>query len=387
MEEILRQAQVILRASWQRRRIGMLAAWIIGAIAAGVILRIPDKFEASARVYVDTQSILKPPMSGLAVQPNVEWQVMMVSRTLISRPNVEKLIRMADMDLNIKDKAAREELIERLTKTLVVQSTNRDNLYTIAYRDADPAKAQRVVQALVSIFVESSLGDKRQDSTTARKFIDDQIRGYEKKLEEAENRLKEFKLRNLDMQMADDKGSVERMSEIALNLQRAKLDLREAEQARDALIMAIEIDGDGVVGRKAQCFLRSKIPKFPVPLMAEQMNIQGYNQMFTNEKEAKKTFKELVNQYPDFEWPYGNLGSLLIKEGDLGAAEEVLKQAVVINPYYINAWLHLSRVYAIESRYSEADECLERVLAIDPADPNWPGIRELVDQLKFDRFN
>lgn len=159
------------------------------------------------------------------------------------------------------------------------------------------------------------------------------------------------------------------------------------EQARDALIMAIEIDGDGVVGRKAQCFLRSKIPKFPVPLMAEQMNIQGYNQMFTNEKEAKKTFKELVNQYPDFEWPYGNLGSLLIKEGDLGAAEEVLKQAVVINPYYINAWLHLSRVYAIESRYSEADECLERVLAIDPADPNWPGIRELVDQLKFDRFN
>lgn len=159
------------------------------------------------------------------------------------------------------------------------------------------------------------------------------------------------------------------------------------EQARDALTMAIEIDGDGVVGRKAQCFLRSKIPKFPVPLMAEQLNIQGYNQMFTNEKEAKKTFKELVNQYPDFEWPYGNLGSLLIKEGDLGAAEEVLKQAVVINPYYINAWLHLSRVYAIESRYSEADECLERVLAIDPADPNWPGIRELVDQLKFDRFN
>lgn len=159
------------------------------------------------------------------------------------------------------------------------------------------------------------------------------------------------------------------------------------EQARDALTMAIEIDGDGVVGRKAQCFLRSKIPKFPVPLMAEQLNIQGYNQMFTNEKEAKKTFKELVSQYPDFEWPYGNLGSLLIKEGDLGAAEEVLKQAVVINPYYINAWLHLSRVYAIESRYSEADECLERVLAIDPADPNWPGIRELVDQLKFDRFN
>lgn len=159
------------------------------------------------------------------------------------------------------------------------------------------------------------------------------------------------------------------------------------EQARDALVMAIEIDGDGSVGKKAQCFLRSKIPRYPVPLMAEQLNIQGYNQMFQNEEEARRTFEKLVNQYPDFEWPYGNLGSLLIKSGDLDGAEDVLKQAVEINPYYINAWLHLSRVYAIESRFPEADDCLERVLAIDPEDPNWPGIRELVDQLKYDRFN
>lgn len=159
------------------------------------------------------------------------------------------------------------------------------------------------------------------------------------------------------------------------------------EQARDALVMAIEIDGDGSVGKKAQCFLRSKIPRYPVPLMAEQLNIQGYNQMFQNEDEARRTFEKLVSQYPDFEWPYGNLGSLLIKSGDLDGAEDVLKQAVEINPYYINAWLHLSRVYAIESRFPEADDCLERVLAIDPEDPNWPGIRELVDQLKYDRFN
>lgn len=235
MEEVLRQAIVILRAAWQHRRIGMLSAWLIGAIAAGVILRIPDKYEASARIFVDTQSILKPLMSGLAVQPNVEWQIMMLSRTLISRPNVEKLIRMADMDLNIQDKAGREALIERLTKTLVIQSANRDNLYTLSYRDTDPAAAQRVVQALVTIFVESSLGDKRQDSSTARKFIDEQIRNYEKKLEEAENRLKEFKLRNVEIQTAEGKSSIDRLSEIAVMLDKAKLELREAEQARDAL--------------------------------------------------------------------------------------------------------------------------------------------------------
>src|SRR6185369_4182036 len=235
MEDILRQVLTILRATWKYRRLGMLVAWVVGAIAAGVILRIPDRYEASARIFVDTQSILKPLMSGLAIQPNVEQQVMMLSRTLISRPNVEKLIRMADLDLNIKGKAEQEDLIENLTKTLKIQSVGRDNLYTLSYRDTEPAKAQRVVQALVSIFVESSLGDKRQDSDSARKFIDEQIKGYEKKLQDAEARLKDFKLRNIELQTGEGKSSVDRLSDLTMELGRSRLALREAENSRDAM--------------------------------------------------------------------------------------------------------------------------------------------------------
>jgi polysaccharide chain length determinant protein (PEP-CTERM system associated) len=197
MDDLIRQGIAILQGMWQRRWIGLAAAWIVGIAGVVVVMRMPDVYEASARIYVDTQSVLKPLMQGLAVQPNVDQQVMILSRTLISRPNVEKLIRMADLDLNAKTKADQDAMVDGLIKSLKIDSLGRDNLYTLAYRDPKPEKAKRVVQSLASIFIESNLGAKRKDSDSAKKFIDEQIKVYEKKLEEAEDRLKEFKIRNL----------------------------------------------------------------------------------------------------------------------------------------------------------------------------------------------
>lgn len=295
MEDILHQIQTILRATWKHRRLGMLVAWVVGAIAAGVILRIPDRYEASARIFVDTQSILKPLMSGLAVQPNIEQQVMMLSRTLISRPNVEKLIRMADLDLNIKGKADQEALIEDLTKTLKIQSTGRDNLYTLSYRDKEPAKAQRVVQALVSIFVESSLGDKRSDSDSARKFIDEQIQNYEKKLQEAENRLKEFKLRNIELQTGEGKDSLGRLAETNSQLSQARLELREAENSREALkrqILGGANDSDSAAN--------VSMPELDSRIDAQKRNLDALLQRYTEQHpdvlNTRRVIRELEEQ-------------------------------------------------------------------------------------------
>jgi polysaccharide chain length determinant protein (PEP-CTERM system associated) len=229
----------------------------------------------------------------LAVQPNVEQQVMMLSRTLISRPNVEKVIRMADLDLSLKGKAQQEELIEELTATLKIQSIGRDNLYTISYRDTSPAKAQRVVQALVSIFVESTLGDKRQDSDSARKFIDDQIRSYEKKLSEAESRLKEFKLKNIELQTTEGKDSLGRFAETNSLLNQARLELREAQQSRDSLKR--QILGDGTAGDG-----NISMPELDGRIDAQKRNLDGLLQRYTEKHpdvlNTRRVIKELEDQ-------------------------------------------------------------------------------------------
>ncbi len=298
MDQILRQVMTALRSMWKHRWLGVIVAWIIGVVGAVVVWQMPDKYEASARIYVDTQSILKPLMAGLAVQPNVEQQVSMLSRTLISRPNVEKLIRMADLDLGTKSKAAQEELVDGLMKSLEIKSTTRDNLYTLAYRHSDPAKAKRVVQSLVSIFVESSLGDKRNDSDTAKKFLDEQIKIYEKKLVDAEEKLKEFKLRNIDIQTSEEKGSAGRIADITNQLSQARLELREAENARDALKRQIlgEITGSG----KSSDPSSVSMPEIDARIDAQKRNLDALLQRYTESHPdvvgARRIIRELEQQ-------------------------------------------------------------------------------------------
>src|SRR5215470_1755029 len=175
MEEILRQVVSVARAMWQRRWIGLAVAWAVAVAGAIAVLRIPERYEASSRIYVDTQSVLKPLLSGLAVQPDVNQQVAMLARTLITRPNLEKLIRSADLSITIKSDRERDDLIDILTREIKLTGGGRENIFNVTYRDTDLNRAQRVVQSLTTMFVDSGLGGKRQDTEAARRFLEDQI--------------------------------------------------------------------------------------------------------------------------------------------------------------------------------------------------------------------
>lgn len=235
MDEVIKHLIRTLKDLWHRRWAGLGVTWLVAIVGTVVVLRLPDRYEATARVFVDTESVLKPLMSGLTVQPNIGQRVSILSRTLISRPNLEKLIRMTDMDHVVRSEEDKEELLESLAKELKLQSVpGASNLYTITFRDPVPARAQKTVQSLLTIFVESGLGEKRDDTQTAREFIDRQIKEYEQKLVDAENRLKEFRLKHMTL-LAGGNDHFAKMEAITEQLKRARLELREVEESRASL--------------------------------------------------------------------------------------------------------------------------------------------------------
>jgi polysaccharide chain length determinant protein (PEP-CTERM system associated) len=235
MDELISQLLSHLRGMWKYRWYSVASVWVVAMAGWLVSYSLPDTYESSARIYVDTQNILQPLMAGLATTPNLEQQVMIMSRTLISRPNVERVMRMVDLDIKASTTKEREDTINGLMKAIRIESTGRDNLFTISYPNQDPKLAKAVVQSLLTIFVEGSLGDKKQDTSSALRFIDEQIKDYQDKLVAAETALKDFKQKNMGLMPGQGRDYVAQLSEAAESLNQAKLELREAEKSRDAL--------------------------------------------------------------------------------------------------------------------------------------------------------
>ncbi len=235
MNEAVEQVLGYARSVWRRRWIVLLTAWTVAVAGWVWVYLLENRYEAQARVYVDTQSLLRPLLSGLAIQPNTAQQVAMMTRTLASRPNLEKVARMTDLDLRAKTPQQQEALYNGLAAAINLQGTERENLYTIASQNNSPDVAKRVVQALLTIFTESSLGGARKDISNTQKFIDDQLKAYEARLLEKEKQLEDFKRRNVGTMPGQGGDFYGKLNEINIALEQAKLDLEEVSNRKKQL--------------------------------------------------------------------------------------------------------------------------------------------------------
>ncbi|HEX9171594.1 MAG TPA: XrtA system polysaccharide chain length determinant, partial [Telluria sp.] len=252
MAELTAVVLSFLKAIGKYRWYAVAISWIVAIIGWAVVYKLPNDYQASARVYVDTQSILKPLLSGMTTLPNLDQQVVFMRRTLISRPNVERVMRMVDLDVKSSTAKDHERQVDDLMNSIKILGTERDDIYTITYNNSNPKLGKDVVQSLLTIFVEGSFGGKKQDSEKAVQFIDDQIKSYEEKLASAESAMKDFKIRNMGMLPRQGSDYSGKMIETADLQNSAKLELLEAEQARNAIKRQIAGDDPAPVSAPAE---------------------------------------------------------------------------------------------------------------------------------------
>jgi polysaccharide chain length determinant protein (PEP-CTERM system associated) len=231
----------LLQAMWRHKWLGVAAAWLVCTAGWIGVALIPTKYESSARVYLNADPLLTPLLRGLAADTDPARQLDFMQRTLLSRPNLEQLIRLTDLDIGTNTPEEKEALFKRLASDISVAPITL-NLLTLSYRDTDPVVAKNVVQALLTIFAEKTAGSSRAEMDSAQRFLDMEINSYRDQLRAAERRRAEMAQKYPEIVSfrppdagADGNESLNRLDQIRGEIGSLKLGLEDATTKRDAI--------------------------------------------------------------------------------------------------------------------------------------------------------
>ncbi len=237
MHELIHTALAILRGILRFRWVALPVAFLVSTAGWLLIAQMDDYYEAEARISVDSNRVLGPLLQGIAIQPDVNQRVQLMSSTLLNRPNLEKLSRMTDLDIEATTPLEKEQLIDKLGRTVRLQgSRGNSSLYTVSYTHKNPVLARSMVQALITVFIESSIGDERDDNQSAQVFLEQQIGDYEQRLAEADRRLSDFKRENAGKMPSEAGSYYQRLEFLKSDARAARLELGESESRHASLL-------------------------------------------------------------------------------------------------------------------------------------------------------
>ncbi len=276
MESLRILARRHVTAIWRHRWLAVACAWLICGVGWVGVFVIPDKYEASARLYVDADAVLTPLLRGLAVENTLAGQLDVLQRTLLSRPNLEKLVSSTDLDLSVSGPAELERLVARLGNEIRI-TPQTHNLFTIVYRNSSPKLAYDVVQVILNTFFESKAGKNRAEMENAHLFLQQQIDSYEKQLREAEKKRADFRAKYVDLLPSDGAGGATRLEAARTSVRSLQGQLQDAQAKRETLI--------------------KELTTTPTLLVTETEAIGGHGN--TRLHDAERTLTELRSRYTE----------------------------------------------------------------------------------------
>ena len=231
-----------LRGVWRFRWTALIVAWSVALLAWGVVFLIPNKYDAKAKIFVNTGTTLSHATRGISLGDDITAQIQQVSAMLLGNPQLRKVADetnlMAGAITAEQQQAVVEKLRENITLTADVNEADRQNkatLFTLSYTDTNRERAIRVVDRLLNDFVEGSLTGRSKGSQHAEQFLTQQIADYGRRLSATEQQLAEFKKRNIGLVPGEQGDAFSQLQADNSSLIQLKANLYVAERKRDEL--------------------------------------------------------------------------------------------------------------------------------------------------------
>ncbi len=240
MNDNLKRLILQIHGVWLYRWHALIVTCFVAVFGWAGLSQIQSKYYSEALLQVDSDSVLRPLLKGLAVDTDIDQRVRQVTQALLSRPTLERLALEMGFINNETSAAKIESVISGLSKKIDIKAPNikskdSNNLYTIGYASQNPVESFKVTQLLVKYMVEGSIGANKDESEAAQSFLASKIKEYDEKLSITEKKLAEFKQKNIGLMPGQGGGYYNRLQTSNEKLEEMKEKLKLAIDRRTQL--------------------------------------------------------------------------------------------------------------------------------------------------------
>lgn len=263
MQEILDQILSEARSAWRFRWYAAALAWTVGLLGLGVVSWLPDIYGASARIYVDGSSVLRPLLGTQIVQPDVGTTLIYARQALLGREYLQRVVSENGLNEDAVTETDREKVIDELLSEIRIDAVaadpsnraNASSIFTFWYRHERPEVAEGVVRSFMNFLIEDALAANREGTDVAARFLDQRIAEHAARLDQAEQALAEFQRANADTLPGNDSSYFERIQNEKDELDKTRRDLRLVQSRRDRLRQQLTseaplVSGDAALNRE-----------------------------------------------------------------------------------------------------------------------------------------
>lgn len=258
MNEFLEKLYDDALSAWRYRWVALAVAAVVFVVGSLAVFTLPDRYEASASVFVDTQTALRPMLQGLAVDQDVNVQLNYVRQALLSGERLERIARSSGVlpptETDPKRISAILRDLSSRVRLEVGSAGNQDSrfagsIYRFKYQDTSRERSLKVVDTVVNNFVEETLGGKRASVENAQLFVERQLKELAERLSASENRIAEFKKANVGLLPTEGQDYVSQLQQTIDEARSAENELQIAVSRREELRR--QLRGDAVVAATA----------------------------------------------------------------------------------------------------------------------------------------
>lgn len=230
----------LLRALSRRRWWVGLSALIVTLLAITVVMMLPDKYQSEATLVVVQQRIaqrfVEPTMNTGGSEAFYS-----MSREVLSRSQLMKII--TDFGL-YQEARARGVLLERLADRLLkdIKAEPQDVTrfgdiisFKISFSASNPVLAQNVTNRVASLFIEENLRKRSGQAATTTRFLADQIEAAKKRMSEQEQKVRDYKMRNLEELPQQQQALLAAVTDLRMQLQTTTGNLERIQQQRSSI--------------------------------------------------------------------------------------------------------------------------------------------------------